>query len=303
LDEFQPIPIRKRNIIQDNIGDHGYPGRNHPLRTGKRKNNAKRLIFIVILVGIYFLAPLRSNILILGTDYLPHRESLSRTDANILLTVNPLKPYVGMLSIPRDLWVFIPGYGENRINTAYFFAEAGKPGSGPSASLETIQVNFGLSIKYYLVIKMEGVVKIIDAMGGVAVDLPTNMGGLKTGLQHLDGTQALAFARERYTADDFSRMKQGQILIIAIIKKMLSPAGWIRTPLVLVETLRAVETNIPWWLVPRIGFALLRSGASGMDTRTIDREMVTPFVTIAGAQVLAPKWDMINPVLMEMFGQ
>jgi len=300
MNEFQSIPVREKSI---GLNSNGGPG-NLPLSPQKiHKGHPKVWISLLIIVAIYFLAPLRTNILILGTDYLPHRNTLSRTDTNILVTIIPLKPYVGMLSIPRDLWVTIPNVGENRINTAYFFAEATQTGTGPAASIETIRNNFGITIKYYLVIKMEGVVKIIEALGGVEVDLPAAMGGLPIGTNILDGTQALAFMRERYSSDDFSRMDQGQILIKALIKKILSPSGWIRLPLVAFETLRAIDTNIPWWLVPRLVFAILRSGTKGIDNRIISREMVNPFLTSDGAQVLAPNWKAINPVLLEIFGE
>ena len=71
--------------------------------------------------------------------------TLPGPDTIILTTFNPWKPNVGMLSIPRDLWVNIPGVGENRINTAHFFAEANDPGSGPSATMDTIEAEFWLS--------------------------------------------------------------------------------------------------------------------------------------------------------------
>jgi LCP family protein required for cell wall assembly len=228
---------------------------------------------------------------------------LSRTDTNILMTINPLKPYIGMLSIPRDLWVTIPGIGENRINAAFFFAEAEKTGAGPSASVATVRENFGVTINYYAVLKMEGIIKAIDAFGGVTINLADPLGGLPAGENILNGTQALAFARERYSSDDFSRMKQGQILIKAFVSKALSLPGWFRLPLVLFEALRSIDTNVPIWLFPRFGMAFLRSGSNGIDNRVITREMVNPFTTSAGAQVLAPNWQAINPVLMQMFGE
>src|SRR5512140_1513587 len=72
-----------------------------------------------LLLGVllYFFAPLRTNILLLGTDDSPQRGALGRTDTIILTTVSPLVPYIGMLSIPRDLWVRVPNVGEQRINT------------------------------------------------------------------------------------------------------------------------------------------------------------------------------------------
>ena len=270
-----------------------------------RKKNAHLRLSITILIFIlaYFLAPLRTNLLILGTDYLPPRDILSRTDTNIVVTVIPLKPYVGILSIPRDLWVVIPGIGENRINTAYFYGEMDQKGSGPEKSIETIRSNFGLTLQYYLVIKMAGFINVIDALGGVVVNLTDPMGGLTAGKHHLDGKEALAFARERYSADDFSRMKQGQILLKALLMKLLSPGGWIRIPAVFVETNKIIDTNVPFWMLPRLGLALIRVGPDGIDNRVITREMVNPFTTSEGAQVLAPNWGKINPVLMEMFGE
>ena len=299
LDDFQPIPIRRKPMVNDinKVQEVNFLKKNR-----KDSSKSKFIVTIVMLVIIYFFAPIRSNILILGTDFLPHRELLSRTDTNIILTINPLKPYVGMLSVPRDLWVVIPGYGENRINTAYFFAEASQPGSGPLAALETFHKNFGITLKYFVVINMESVVKVIDSMGGVEVDLPSDMGGLLKGVHQLTGTQALAFARERYSADDFSRMIQGQILIKAALKKLFTPSSFLKIPMVILETLRAVDTNISWWLFPRLGVALLRSGPS-MDNQIITREMVTPYTTDQGAQVLIPNWDAINPVLLKMFGE
>jgi len=78
---------------------------------------------------------------------------------------------------------------------------------------------------------------------------------------------------------------------------------WPRVPLAAAALLRSFDTDLPPWEWPRLVFALLRSGPDGIDGRTITREMVSPFQTNQGAQVLAPNWDRINPVLMEMFGQ
>lgn len=111
---------------------------------------------LTALLIIYFLAPLRTNILLLGTDDSPERGAVGRTDTIILTTVVPLKPYIGMLSIPRDLWVSIPGMGEQRINTAYFFAESSQQDSGPQAATQTIRDNFGVPVRYYAVIHMLG---------------------------------------------------------------------------------------------------------------------------------------------------
>ncbi len=253
-------------------------------------------------IGLLFL-PMRTNVLLLGMDYTDPSNSVSRTDTMILTTFIPLDPYVGMLSIPRDLWVTIPGVGENRINTAHFFAEASQAGSGPAAAMQTVEANFGVAIDYYVRIRFEGFREVFDAMGGVDIVLAQPIGGYPAGAHHLTGNKALAFARDRANSDDFFRMQQGQILLKAAFKQMLNPLKWPRMPKVLASLTDAIETNLPVWQQARLALTLLRTGPDGIDNRTISREMVTPFTTDQGAAVLAPNWNLINPVLMEMFGQ
>ena len=219
------------------------------------------------------------------------------------MTVAPLKPYVGMLSIPRDLWVKIPGVGENRINTAHFFAEAELAGSGPAAAAQTVAADFGVPVDYTVRIRFDGIQQVVDAMGGVDIDLPEATALYPAGRHHLDGKQALAFIRDRKNADDFFRMEHGQLFVKSFFRQMFSPVSWPRLPATLVAVLRSVDTTIPAWLWPRLGLAILRAGPAGIDSRTLDREMVRPFTTSSGAQVLLPLWDRINPLVDELFRQ
>lgn len=261
------------------------------------------VVAFILVVAAYFLYPARTNILLMGIDRTPEGTELGRTDTNILISIIPLKPTVNMLSIPRDLWVNVPGVGEQRINTAHFFAEANQPGSGPAAAMETVRTNFGLTLHYYVRVKFDSFKEIVDAMGGLTINLDKPMAGYDAGEYALNGDQALAFARNRTGADDFFRMQNGQFLLKAAFKQLLSPASWPRIPAIFNVTLRAMDTNIPVFLWPRLGLALLRAGPGGIDNRTINRDMVTPWTTNQGAMVLLPNWDAINPVLMEMFGQ
>jgi anionic cell wall polymer biosynthesis LytR-Cps2A-Psr (LCP) family protein len=96
-------------------------------------------------------------------------------------------------------------------------------------------------------------------------------------------------------------MEHGQLMIKSIIKQMMRPSKLVRLPLVLRALFRSVDTDIPIWLWPRLAFMVLRLGTDGIDNRTINRDMVTPFTTSEGAQVLAPNWELINPVVDEMF--
>uniref|UniRef100_A0A7C4KZ25 LytR family transcriptional regulator n=1 Tax=Bellilinea caldifistulae TaxID=360411 RepID=A0A7C4KZ25_9CHLR len=282
-----------------------------PVRPAKKHRRWGAGCWLVSLPGLgllavlllYFFAPLRTNILILGIDRAPDGSAMGRSDTNILLSINPLQPDIKMLSIPRDLWVNIPGVGENRINTAHFFAEIDQPGSGPRATLETVRVNFGLDVPYFVRLRFDSVQPIVEAMGGITIELEQPTAGYPPGRHTLNGEQALAFARNRTGTDDFYRMAQGQLLFKAAFRQMLNPASWSRLPAVTAAALESVDTNLPVWLWPRLGLALLRAGPDGIDNRTLDREMVTPFTTSGGANVLLPNWERINPLLQEMFGR
>ncbi len=287
LATFQPIPMSR--VAK---------------REAKQKITRRNLkIGAIVLVLLYFFAPLRTNLLFLGTDGSPQRGELGRTDTIILTTIIPFKPYIGMLGIPRDLWLEIPNVGEQRINTAYFYAELEEAGSGAKAATEAVSDNFDVHLRYYLIVHMLGVVDVVDALGGLDFKLDEPMGKLDAGKHHLDGAETLAFVRERYSSSDISRMKQGQIVIGALIRKSLSPSGWTKMPRLLTALPGAIETNIPLWQLPRLSFAFIRATWFGMDNRTLNWDMVTPYLTSGGAQVLLPKWDAINPVLDEMFGK
>jgi polyisoprenyl-teichoic acid--peptidoglycan teichoic acid transferase len=260
-------------------------------------------VMLGILLSVYFLAPFRTNILLLGIDRAPEGTDAARSDTMVLTTIVPWRPYVGMLSIPRDLWVSIPGEGENRINAAHFLAEAEQPGSGPEAAMGVVRANFGVDVDDYIRIRFDGLEGFVDALGGVEIDLPQAMSGYDAGSHILDGTHALAFVRDRAGSDDFARMARGQLFLRAVLKSMARPLTWPRLPLAIPELWTSIDTDVPIWLWPRLGVALLRTGPDGIDARVITRDMAHGFTTAGGAQVLAPDWPQINPVLQEMFGQ
>ncbi|HWQ84333.1 MAG TPA: LCP family protein, partial [Anaerolineales bacterium] len=261
------------------------------------------LVFLIpgLLLAVYLLFPGRTNLLLLGMDYSDPSNSIARTDTVILSSFIPARPYVGLLSVPRDLWVPIPGYGENRINTAHFFAEAESQNSGPYRAVATVEQNFGVDIDYFVRIRFEGFKDVVNALGGVDIELSEAMAGYAPGVHHLTGNKALAFARSRYGSDDFFRMQQGQIVLKAILKKLTRPAGWFRVPAVYAALRRNLHTDVPSWMWPRLGFAALRLGANGLDSRTVTREMVTPYTTAEGANILLPNWPLILPVVEEIF--
>jgi LCP family protein required for cell wall assembly len=260
------------------------------------------MVCFVLVGSVYFLVPFRTDLLVLGIDRAPEGTNLGRSDTNILMTIRPLRPYIGVLSIPRDLWVTIPGVGENRINTAHFFAEGQEPGSGPIAALETIKLNFEVPVNYYVRIKFDGIVDIVDALGGLDIELDNPMAGLPPGNHHISGLQALAFVRDRQGTDDFFRMAQGQFFITEMIEQMIQPKSWPRLPAVIAAMNDTIDTNIPFWIWPRLSFALLRAGPGGMDYHVISRDFVSSTTTAEGAQVLIPDWSLILPLVRQIFG-
>jgi LCP family protein required for cell wall assembly len=272
-----------------------------PISIKKKRRTPAWLVFIFFVL-LYFFFPWRTNMLILGIDRSPEGSSLGRSDTMLLVGIQPLTADVKMLSIPRDLWVTLPLYGENRINAAHYFAEAEEAGSGPRAAIAAVENSFGVNLGYFLRVRLEGFAAVVDALGGLEINLSEPRAGLPVGTHILDGTQALAFVRDRQ-GDDFFRMANGQFFIQALGKALLSPQSWLRFPGVIGAMGEAVDGNLPFWLWPRLGLALLRAGPDGVKAHTLDRTMVTGWTTSAGAQVLLPNWEAINPLVDELFGR
>ena len=117
----------------------------------------------------------RVNILIMGLDYRDWSagEDASRTDSMMVLTIEPSSMTAGLLSIPRDLWVNVPGFGQNKINTAYFLGESNNmPGGGPALATQTVEEFLGIDIQYYAQIDFYTFVQFVDFIGGAKLDIP-----------------------------------------------------------------------------------------------------------------------------------
>jgi anionic cell wall polymer biosynthesis LytR-Cps2A-Psr (LCP) family protein len=107
--------------------------------------------------------------------------------------------------------------------------------------------------------------------------------------------------RNRSGTDDFFRMAQGQIFLKAFLQKLLCPSGWVQIPNLIIASLEVIDTNIPIWQQPRLLVAVLRASQNKFELTAISREMVTPWVTDAGAQVLLPRWELIRPLFNRTF--
>lgn len=274
-------------------------------------------ISIIVAVLVVFPPP-RTNILILGLDRRPSETTyVSRSDTMILTTINPETPYVGFLSIPRDLYVQLPDGSINRINTAHFFAEANAPGSGSEAAMQTVRQNFGVTVNHYVRLDFAGVVAMIDALGGIELDIPKPLTDyeyptydygvttveFQTGPQWLTGERALAYARIRHGSSDFQRAERQELVIRAFIARLLQPEAWPRLPALLAVMRGSVSTDMTLIEMIRLAPTLLRVGSEGLDQQVIKDNMVQAYTTEGGASVQLPVWENINPVLLEMFGE
>ena len=168
------------------------------------------------------------------------------TDTLILLTVDPLSKTAGMLSIPRDLWVNIPGFGFSRINTAWTLGRGSKlPGGGPALTMKTISHFIGVPVDYYVQVDFDTFIDIIDMLGGVDIHndetlfLDPVYHGREypkvkltcCGMRHLTGRVALAYARCRHAEQgckdgDIGRARRQQKVIFAIREEVLSPESF-----------------------------------------------------------------------------
>ena len=277
------------------------------------------LVMSLVAIGLLvFALPPRANVLLLGLDRRPDETTYAtRSDTMILATVYPQGHYVGMLSIPRDLYVTQNDGRLDRINTAHFYAELVLPGSGPALAMRAVQLNFGVTVDRYVRLDLAGFVRIIDAMGGIDINVPdplvdaayptydygTTTVAFDAGQQHMDGERSLAYARIRHGSSDLQRALRQQMVIEAVFQRLLDPSEWPRLPLVANAVQKSVDTDLSPMDVIRLAPTLLSVGPGNIDRRVIEGDMVEPYTTDNGADVLLPVWAYINPVLRRMFGQ
>jgi polyisoprenyl-teichoic acid--peptidoglycan teichoic acid transferase len=259
----------------------------------------------------------RVNILLLGVDKRPKEVGPSRTDTMILVSIDPTTNSAAMLSIPRDLWVRIPGYGEERINVAHFLGDARKlPGGGPGLAKKTVATLFGVPVHYYVRVNFAGFEKIIDAIGGITINVesriydpayPDNNYGtlvvdIPAGVQQMDGKRALQYARSRHSTSDFDRMERQQNVIMAVKDKVMSldiPVA--RIPQLLQALGDSVQTDIPLDRMLELADVARKLGSEHIKRGVIENALVTDYVTASGAAVELPNWPQIRKLVAELF--
>lgn len=263
----------------------------------------------------------RVTALILGVDYRDWsaNEPASRSDTMILLTLDPQSKTAGMISIPRDLWVNIPGFKHGKINTAYYLGDIYKlPGGGPALAIKTVEHFLGVDINYFAQIDFEAFVRFIDEIGGVTVDVTETITidllgtGFKTkktlqpGRQVLPGEWALAYARARHTeGGDFDRADRQQQVIMAIRERMLDPNMLPeilkRAPKIYSEITSGIRSNLTLEQVIQLALLAVTLPDERISRGIIGKESVLFGQSPDGLAILIPVPDKIHLVRDRVF--
>jgi polyisoprenyl-teichoic acid--peptidoglycan teichoic acid transferase len=238
------------------------------------------------------------NIVVLGSDKRP-RSSTWRTDAMIVVSVDLEDAVVRLLSIPRDLWVYVPGHGYDRINTADLWGTLAKKGDGPERVKQTIHHNLGIPIHYYFRVDMRGFVDIIDTVGGldIDVDCPLPDIDLKPGIHHMDGEQALAYARSRKSTNDFDRTRRQRKVLLALWDQALTWDIIPSLPQLWVTLAAGFETDLPLSQVVNLAYVGVQLKPQRILSSAVGRQQVRGWTTPQGAQVLVPREDRMRELL------
>jgi polyisoprenyl-teichoic acid--peptidoglycan teichoic acid transferase len=227
-----------------------------------------------------------TNILLLGTDHSTNgqagRSADQHSDSMMLLHTDPSRHRLIYLSIPRDLRASIPGYGEQKINAAMQIG-------GPKLAIKTADALFGpeLPVNHVVVVDMAAFQQLIDAVGGIDINVPQNIlsnrfdcpYGSSTrcaqwegwrfhkGVQHMDGHRALIYSRIRENrlnpADtDISRGQRQQDVMQATLRKMASPSMFFRLPFSGGDLLKPLATDMSTWQFLQLGWVKFRAGST-----------------------------------------
>ena len=258
----------------------------------------------------------RVTLLLMGTDQRDGENAPPRTDTIIVATLDPVAKTAGMISLPRDLWVTIPGYGQDRINASFELGEAAKRGGGAELTRKTVEELLGVPVHHYALIGFAGFQKLVDEVGGVVVDVERPIKDneypdanyslrrifFQPGLQRLDGESALWYVRTRHADSDFGRARRQQQFLMGLRRQALQLNLLPKAPTILAALSDTIKTDLkPAEILGLARIAKdLDSGA--VVSRVIDETMTMHWVTPAGAQVELPNKDAVKRVAQEVFG-
>jgi LCP family protein required for cell wall assembly len=260
------------------------------------------------------------NIILIGSDR--RKEALSfRTDVLIILSIDQDANAAALITIPRDLYVYLPGYSMQRINAAYRIGETyNYPGGGPGMLADAIFYNLGIPIHHYARVEMDGFRAIIDELGGVKVrvtcpytDWILKDPGLNphdednwvlyevpSGVIEMDGDLALWYARSRARSSDFDRSRRQHEVLRAVYREILSLNLIAHLPDIYSELTQTLITDLTLSELVALGRMAPKLGEFQIRSAFIGRDQVRSWrVPISGAQVLLPDPDAIHRLLLD----
>jgi LCP family protein required for cell wall assembly len=261
----------------------------------------------------------RITILVMGIDRRPGEAFISRTDTMMLVSLDPKSNSVSMLSIPRDLYVAIPGRGRDRINTAFVYGSAGNnPAGGAALAMQTVEYNLGVPINHYIAVDFGAFIGAVDAIGGIHVNVPYDINDptypdmnygydplyISAGRHHFDGAMALKYARTRKQDNDFYRARRQQQVILAARSQVLSLglSGFVqRAPILYQQFSDGVRTDLSLEQVIRLAQAASEVPSENIRSEVLDYNHVNSHTTEAGASVLIMINSRVAPLIQSLF--
>ncbi len=260
----------------------------------------------------------RVNVLIMGLDARDLEDyKAPRTDSMILFTMDPVALTAGMISIPRDLWVKIPGSDYGKINTAYSIGEVYQlPGGGPGLAVKTVEDLLGVPIQYYAQVDFAAFVKFVDHIEGVKIDIPyrIQLDVVDTkisiwqdpGVVTLPGDLALAYMRARGTAGgDFDRAQRQQQVILAIRDRILQfnmmPTLIAKSGEIYADLSTGIRTNLAADQIIQLALKVLEIPRDQIANKVIDGSYVNIGKSPDGLDILRPIPDKIRALRDEIF--
>jgi LCP family protein required for cell wall assembly len=255
------------------------------------------------------------HILLMGLDSTQNLRG-QNTDVIIVAAVNKDTRQVSLLSIPRDLWVYIPTYGWNRINMAHKVGyRTNYPGSGPGLLAEVLRINLGIPVDHWVRIGFEGFAQAVDKLGGVdmTVNCPVNLRYqpsdspeeeemiLEPGVYHMDGATALRYVRTRRGGTDFDRARRQQQFLKAVWDQTKSPDIILKIPGLWSAMKGSFQTDLELGDILSLAPIALDLKPQRIRSRYIGPNHTVDWTTSEGWRVLLPLPDRIQQTVASLY--
>lgn len=265
----------------------------------------------------------RYSIIVGGLDSRPDQTGEPvRTDSLMLVSIDPARNSIGVLSIPRDLWVRIPEQEErDRINRAYFLGEGRTTGYGPRLLQQAVSWNLGMRVHNYILVDFQAVIDIVDHLGGIDITIDYSINDerfpdmnygydpfyLPAGTHLLDGRDALRFARTRHGNNDVRRAERQQMVLYALRERILSLnvlqlIG--QAPALLGALGEHVQTGLNLEQIVQLALLAKDIEFENISMRVMGFEYLEEYTTEEyQQQVLVPRVERLPTLLAQTFGE